>query len=29
MAQVCEDYADYAIGNLCEPEHKRDLAVAG
>ena len=29
IRQVCEDYADYAIGSLCEPKHKRDLAVAG
>ena len=29
IRQVCEDYADHVIGKLCEPEHKRDLAVAG
>src|ERR1700687_5676012 len=29
IRQVCEDYADYAIGNLREPKHKRDLVVAG
>ena len=29
IRQVCEDYADYAIGNLRELEHKHDLAVAG
>ena len=26
MRQVCEDYADYAIGNLCEPELRRHLS---
>ena len=29
MTQVSEDYADYAIGKLREPAHKRRLAVAG
>jgi len=29
MTQVSEDYADYAIGKLCEPGHKRHQAVAG
>jgi len=29
VRQVCEDYADYAIGNLCEPELRQNLAAVG
>jgi len=29
MTQVCENYADYVIGKLCEPEHNSRRAVAG
>ena len=29
IAQVCENYADFVIGKLCEPEQKRLRAVAG
>jgi 4-hydroxy-tetrahydrodipicolinate synthase len=29
MAQICEDYADFVIGKLCEPEHNSRRAVAG
>ena len=29
IRQVCENYADSAIGNLYEPKHNRDLAAAG
>ena len=27
--QVCENYADYVIGKLCEPERSSRRAVAG